>query len=958
VLGGVPLEVDTRKAVAMLAYLAVSGVSHRRESLAALLWPDYDQIHAMGALRRTLSSLRKALRGEFLEIKRETVGIHPLADWWLDVAEFHRLLNEGQSHGHARAQVCPRCILDLENALRLYRDHFMAGFTLRDSPEFDDWEFYQAESLRRELADVLERLVQGYAAQGNYDKAIGVARRQVSLDPLHEPAHRQLMQLYAQSGQHNAALRQYQECERILEEELGVPPLDETTRLYQMIKQRRSDETGESQVISPVAQATPLSLASRIPLVGREAEMHALQQVYARVVDDGHFLVVEGETGIGKTRLVEDMLTNLRSRGVVTIAGRCYSGQANLAYAPVVEGLRSAIQENRRPGWEQTLPALWLNEAARLLPELRRLGVGPGLEVPLDSLGAQFRFYEGLSQLLLALCGESPPGVVFIDDLQWADEATLDFLTYLARRLSARPILLLVTWSTEEVAAGHPLRRLYAEAQRSGLASALTLSRLSAEAVAELVGAVALPLSGAESRRLYRESEGLPFILAEYLAALSEDLRLKPDMAWTMPERVRHLLLSRLEKAGDAGWQLLQSAAVIGRSFDFETLREASGRTEEEAVMTLEGLLSRGLIRESQPGGEEARGGPIYDFIHDKVRSLVLSETSQTRRRLLHQRVAQALVVQARERQDRAGLAAQIATHFRQGGRAREAAEYYHLAGEYARSVHANAEALADFQAALSLGHSDTPGLDEAIAELHVLQGDYRAALSSYESASAHYQGKDPALARIEHKLGDLSSRMGEWESAERHFQAAADGLHGNGSPSALSRLYSDWSRASYHQGKTERARQLASQALELAETASDAAAEAQAYNVLGILERNQGELSQAIRHLTRSLEIAESVGDWGSQVAALNNLSLVYADNGELAQAISCTQNALKLCISLGDRHRQAALHNNLADLYHITGQREASISHLKEAVVIFAEIGASGAEESRPEIWKLTEW
>jgi len=964
-LDGAPLEVDTRKAVAMLAYLAVTGVSHRRETLAALLWPDYDQMHAMGALRRTLSSLRKALRGEFLEIKRETVGIQLQDGWQLDVVEFHRLLNEWQAHGHASHQVCPRCISSLESAHRLYRDHFMAGFTLRDSPGFDDWEFYQAEGLRRDLADLLERLVQGYAAQGHYDKAIGIAKRQVALDPLHEPAHRQLMQLYAQSGQHNAALRQYQECERILEEELGVPPLEETTRLYLLIKQRRSDDAGERQTFSPVAQAAPVSLAPLIPLVGREGELLALQEAYARVIGDGHFLVIEGETGIGKTRLVEDFLAGLKPRGVVAVAGRCYSGQSNLAYAPVVEGLRSAIQGNLNAGWQQSVPALWLNEAAHLLPELSRMGVDLGVETPLESPGAQIRFYEGLSQLLLALCGEDPPGVVFFDDLQWADEATLEFLTYLVRRLQARPVLVLVTWSTEDVASGHPLRRLYAEAQRSGLASAITLNRLSPEAVTELVAAAALPLSDstqAVSKRLYQESEGLPFILVEYLAAISEDATVKPDQAWSMPERVRDLVLARLEKVGDAGRQLLQTAAVIGRSFDFDILREASGRTEDEAVITLEGLISRGLIRESQVGGDDTQSasqrGLTYDFVHDKVRSLVASETSQTRRRLLHQRVAQALVSQARERQDRASLAGQIASHFRQGGRAREAAEYYKLAGEHAHSVHANAEALADLQTALALGHPDTAGLDEAIADLHVLQGNYSAALFSYESASAHYQGKDPGLARIEHKLGELSSRMGDWERAERYFQAAADGLQENGSSSNLSRLYSDWSRVTYRQGKPERARQLAARALQLAEAASDAVAVSQAYNVLGILDRNRGELPQAIHHLTSSLEVAERTGDWGGQVAALNNLSLAYADSGELTQAISCTQKALELCVSLGDRHRQAALYNNLADLYHASGQQEASLSHLKQAVVIFAEIGASGTEDTRPEIWKLTEW
>ncbi len=180
------------------------------------------------------------------------LSIHPQAEIWIDVCEFQRLIAECRTHGHAPNQVCPRCLPLLEQALQLYRDDFMAGFSLRDSAEFDDWQFFQREALRRDLSSVLERLVEGYTAQSDFQQAIQVARRQVALDSLDEPAHRQLMKLYAHAGQYNAALRQYQECARILKDELGVTPLEETTRLWQLIKEERIGSAAEASLIEMV----------------------------------------------------------------------------------------------------------------------------------------------------------------------------------------------------------------------------------------------------------------------------------------------------------------------------------------------------------------------------------------------------------------------------------------------------------------------------------------------------------------------------------------------------------------------------------------------------------------------------------------------------------------------------------------------------------------------------------
>ena len=224
-LDGEGIHVPRRKAVALLAYLAVTGRCHGRDSLATLLWPELDQSTARARLRRGLAALREAIGDGWIEADRETVGLDPDADVWLDVDEFDDRLAACETHDHPPAEVCPDCVPLLEEAVALYRDHFLAGFTLRDSAAFDEFQFFQTEALKDRLADALRRLVRYQSDQEEHAPAIEYARRWLALDPLHEPAHGHLMALYAQSGQQSAALRQYRLCEQALEDELGLPKL-------------------------------------------------------------------------------------------------------------------------------------------------------------------------------------------------------------------------------------------------------------------------------------------------------------------------------------------------------------------------------------------------------------------------------------------------------------------------------------------------------------------------------------------------------------------------------------------------------------------------------------------------------------------------------------------------------------------------------------------------------------
>jgi DNA-binding SARP family transcriptional activator/predicted ATPase len=941
---GHPLGVDTRKALALLAYLVLNRAHYSRDALANLLWSEYAQSNARAALRRTLSVLNSALGGDCLEIDRDEIGVAPNARLWVDVDEFHRTLSDCQHHGHSSSDICADCIALLKQAAALYRDDFLAGFTLRDSPNFDEWQFFQTETLRREFAGVLEKLVRHHSAQKEYEAAITHARRWLALDPLHEPAHRALMQLYAASGQRAAALRQYRECVRVLGEGLGVAPLEETTRLYEEMKSssggaREQGRVGEKTPLRPIS---PAPLPS--PLVGRSAEVAALTHAYD-TARDAHLIVIEGEAGIGKTRLAEELILNAQAQGALLISARCYEGEAHLAFAPFVQALRAAFQV--RAGELQHLPAPLLAEAARLLPEIATMRSDLPAAPPLDNPGAQGRFFESIVQVLLVLFVGRTTGVFFIDDLHWADEASLDLLTYLVRRMLGRPLVFLTTWRSEQVPRGHRLRHLLADAEREKRATALNLTRLKPTDVKEWICLLGQSIPHEIDEQLYRETEGIPFFIAEYLAAISAQKgQVKID--WAIPHGVRHLIHSRLASVGGLGIQLMTAASVIGRSFDLETLREVSGRGEEETVTALEMLISQGLVREEGTSPV----APSYDFTHEKFRALVYEETTLARRRLLHRRTAEAF---SRARGDTEARASLIAQHYRAAGREREAAEYFKLAGNHARKLFANAEAVSHYRAALALDFPDTAELHENIGDLQTLLGEYRAAITSYETAAA--LGDSSSLARLEHKLGKVYQRRGENDLAASHFRSALAALTRDGAEAERARVYADWSLAAHQQGKMDEAHDLADRALQYAKSANDSRALAQAHNILGILARGRNELDQARVHLEASRELAESLADPSAQTAALNNLAWVHRSSGNIEIALALTEAALRLCSLQGDRHREAALRNNLADLFHTAGQSEKAMEQLKQAVAIFAEIGGEpGALQ--PEIWKLAEW
>ncbi|MDX1658320.1 MAG: tetratricopeptide repeat protein [Nitriliruptorales bacterium] len=935
-VGGRPLEVDTRKAIAVLAMLVVNG-RQSREALATLLWPDSAPERGRAALRRTLSVLNSGLGGERLHADRASVEL-ALHRARVDVHRFDRLLAGVTAHDHVTLASCQRCLDDLVTASALHRGPFLEGFTLRGNPEFDDWIAAREEFYRRELCGVLDRLTTALVEQDELDQSATLAGRWLAVDPMNEQVHVRLMLLHAWRGERGAAIARYRELVGLLDRELSVAPLASTTAVYDAILEGRIERPGDAPELRPTkprSRATPV--ATDLPYVGRsELEQEVREHLEAPVTVAA---LIEGEAGIGKTRFVEQLEAGFHRAGRRVLATRCHPSERRTALAPIIELVRGVLADGRGERHSDWV----LSEASRLVPELigrRRLPAPAPLEAP----GARQRFHEAIRSVLeTTRAGAKRRTVLVVEDAHFADEATLEFLAHLCTRLDEHRLSPLITFRSEEVGPQHPLRHL-----ASGPAEDVrrwALPRLEGDAVSVLAEVALGSGDGLDAiiDQLVHETEGVPLAVVEYLRWLV-DHRPEPGTPWPIPSGLREAIERRVHRLSDTAQQLLSTSAVIGHRVSPAVLSQAAGRNDDEVVSGLEELVQRRMLHSR---------GDDYEFAHDKIRSIVYDNTSPARRRLLHARVAEALAPHARRRQG-GELAAVVADHARLGGRSEDAAHWSLLAGDHALRMLAHGDADAHYERALELDHPEPALVHRRLARSRVLNGDYAGALESYEAAAAHCT-TDRELSLIEHELGVLHLRQGEWGLAQAHLDSAGDLLHGENVTEAA-RIAADLGLLALNLGDLEQAAQQARQALELAEVAEDRHALAQARNLAGLVARRRGETTEAHRHLEHAAALAASLPDPSAYIAALNNLALSTLDAGEHARAEQLLRTALDRCDRLGDRHRKAAILNNLADLHHLRGDDEDTMTLLKEAVALFADVGRTSLRE--PEIWKLTEW
>jgi DNA-binding SARP family transcriptional activator len=912
-LGGLTLLWDDRllplihgpAARSLFAYLVTHrDRAHTRNLLIGVFWPDQPEASARRRLSRALWQIRRALKPHpVLLTKEDTVQLNPNLPLWLDVEAFETATDQATAAG-------------------LYRGDFMAGY-------YDDWLLLERERLREKFLGTLERLIAGLKTQADYAGALVHARRLAAEDPLREQAHREVMRLCHLLGRDNEALGQYQTCRQALADELGAEPALATTSLAAEIATRAGASEPPHLPVAP--RPAPLALIERpdcIPLVGRQAERAELTRLLELAsAGRGGLVLVGGATGVGKTRLMQELARDATWRGVRVVWGHSCELSAPPPYQPLVEVLHDADLTH--------LPGIWGRELGRLMPAL-----GPPPPVLLEPEQEKGRMLEALARAFLAL-GQATPHLVILEDLQWMDPASFEALCVLLPRLPTSRLLLVGTFRPEELAEQPLARQSLAALEATCIPRRLELPPLTEVETGALIQRVltlAQPVPRF-SQRLYAGTEGNPFFLTETLWTLVEEGLLYRDEegGWStpwddatrdyaelpLPPSIAQSIEGRLARLSPALRDLLGVAAVIGRRVAFDlwlATGECDGgpRFEQRAILdAAEELARRGLLAEM--------GDPMgYCFVHDAIRQTVYEGLSPARRRHWHRRVAGAL--QALHPDEVEALT----RHFHLGQDWPQAVRYARRAGERAQALYANQQALDYYRRA-----------DAWLAEGRVpLQ-------PSSEELNGSGQGWPGDLitlwrAVLAEKQGQVHSLVGAYEAADAAFHRAWQGLADLDDRRGVVRVLNQLSFLYFAQDDyagASRYAQLALDALPEAKPPPDLRAITLTH--LGLSAWGQGRYDDAQPPLEEALILFEKIEtDRYGLARCLNSLGLVHLERGELQRAGHYFERSLALRRESGDRRGEAWCWHNLGRTALARGDLPTAREKLETARAIFAEI------------------
>jgi DNA-binding SARP family transcriptional activator len=663
--------VNTNRLRSLLAYLLLhSEASQSREYVAFLLWPDSEESQARTNLRQLLHHLRRAVpEPERILTDGATIQWKADSDCRVDVAEFLGALaraGDAQRQNDARAERKA-----LSEAAALYEDDLL--------PElYDDWVKSKRDELRQRCNQALSRLATLLEESSDYAGAIACAERLLAHDALQETTYQQLIRLYALADDRAAAVRTYNQCQKVLRRELGISPGPATRRLFDRLLK------SEERAALPL-EAPPPSQGTSVPLIARNEEWGRLLECW-QLCRHGRtmFALLEGEAGVGKSRLAEELFLHVSREGYAAARTRCYSAHGYLAYASVADLLRA----DRLKTAVLDLPGSQMTEVSRILPELllERSDITP--PQPLAENWQRRLFFEALTATLRAA---ARPLLVLIDDLQWCDRETLEWLHHCFCSDPPGQVLVLGTARREEVGRDHALTRLMRDLFQTGQAVELAIRPLDADGTRLLATKIARrELEESYLSGLYAHTKGNALFIVESVRARLEDRECRPGPATPV---VRAVITARLANLTAPAYALAGLAAVLGRPFTFDLLSATSDLDESTLAGALEELWLRRII--------QGHGALEYGFTHDVLREVTYGELSPVRRRLLHTRVARALEARLREHPESA--IGQIAAHYEQAGLPEQAIPYLQRAAQAAQRVYAGAEEADLLQRALKL---------------------------------------------------------------------------------------------------------------------------------------------------------------------------------------------------------------------------------------------------------------
>jgi DNA-binding SARP family transcriptional activator/tetratricopeptide (TPR) repeat protein len=866
------------RSIALLGFLAIHAEAPQpRQRLAAMFWPDSTEQQARTNLRRELHNLRVLLGDDpSLVVDQATLMWREWPTCRVDVCVFHR---ERQLALQALSAGDDQLMLERAGAaVAEYHGDLLPGM-------FDDWVLTERETLRNECVALCDHLMAGWRGAGDSRKAVEYGRLRVRLEPLEEVGYRTLMELQAEAGDRAGAISTFHQCAEILEREIQVKPSQATETLVERLLS--SDGPDLPRAHNP--RFTGTRLAQRGLLVGRDQEFDQVLRLWNRVIGGRpRLLVLTGDAGVGKSRLISELAHKARADGAVVATTRCFGMAGALALKPVADWLHHPrIQRSLT-----TLDEIWRMEIDRLVPGAAGDSYGGKHARPLPEPIApsramvdswqRHRFFEGLARGILAV---RHPTLLVLDDLHWCDAETAAWLPILLGRAVGTPLLIAATARREELSDNAEVSRLLPGLRSAGSLLEMPIPPLGRDGVRALAAScLERELGDEEVSLLVSATGGYPLYVVEAMRSASELDRSGPISSLG---DLSSVLRSRLEAASPQARDVAGLASAVGRDFTLDLLTEASDLDVDVVVRSVDELWRQGILRE-QPSG--------YDFSHDLVRDAAYGSVSPPHRWLLHRRIAQSLQILHSEREDE--VAAQLAEQYDRGGRPDRARYYYRRAAQLAAAVFANSEAIRCFRRCLELVAQQSAGRARAEEELDVL-------LEIAPPLNAIHGYSSPQLQTTLERSAHLAEKL----SRRRDLMSCFVGL----------------AAVRFVQGHCTDGYLFATRALDLAEAEPKTAG--QAHFVAGASLTTLGRLEEALHHFERCRELSR--GSVSQIVGTLPEVhGLAFSSHalwllGNVEQAVAWCREAVELARSEDHPYSLAAALGFSAITYQLVQDR-----------------------------------
>ncbi len=642
-------------------------------------------------------------------------------------------------------------------------------------------------------------------------------------------------------------------------------------------------------------------------MVGREKEMRRLRSLYRNAEKDkGKLILVHGEAGIGKTRLVTEFAQDLETRGTAVLIGACREDTRSIPYYPFREALNRFLDARRDEVTTafSELPDYARWELSRILPELKTPGL-PGFEPAKD----HFRLFESIRLLIQGLAGQSEQPLLFtVEDIHVSDDATLDLLQYLARNLSESRVQFCATYRTEE--AGESVHRFSSSLQREKLSTAVALDPLSSEDVSSMVDLLCPGSEAPERLRdlLYRKSEGNPFFVQEMTRLLpAEDTRGALAKKKTIPKSIESVLQRRLGLLDPGAREILSCGALVGEEFEFDVLQNALGRSPMEVMEAVEAGTRAYIVRES-PGGKEER----YRFIHSLMSDVLYSGIGKARRKLWHSKVGDALEKHYADRLT--VLNGRLTYHFELGENWEKAFNYALASAKHAKDTYANEEAVFNYRRAL-----------KAFGELTT-------------ESQAHFLKQE---LTIREELGNALIRTGRFDDAIECFNRMEVTAKNNRDRIAEVGALLGVSHVLWQRGIPVEAMTYLKRALALSKEVSHRRGVAESLQLIGDCQQMRGQSEEALKCLRKSLLAARAIGDKGLVAMSLKSIGVLSRELGSYDAALQHLEESLRTAREAGHAAVAAGCLLDIGWLFHVKGLSDQALGYCEQALVGFLDVG-----------------